>query len=151
MIRRPYLAWLGIGLSVVIAFAAGICVGAIFGVDQFHKWESAAKASVLTTELRALRAGNADKIIQAKEVELDGNVVNAVAFQESPMRSLLSFFVYPYDQTQSLKRVAQYRKQYQPVAPTIAPASGADDPADLRGFARDVSRSTEVLLQRYGN
>jgi hypothetical protein len=122
MIKRPYLAWLGIGLSLVVAFGGGVYVGGIFGVDQFHKWESAARASVLTTELRALRAGNTDKIIQMKEVELDGSVVSAVAFQESPMRSLLSSFMYPYDQTQSLKRVAQYRKQYQPVAPTIAPA-----------------------------
>ena len=151
MIKRPYVACFGVGLSVVIAFVGGVWVGAVYGVDQFHRWESAAKASVLSTELRALRAGNTDQIIRAKEIELDSTVVSAVAFQESPMRSVLSSILYPYDQAQSLTRVAQYRKQYQPVTPTIAPAAGNDDPADLGSFAHEVSRSTDVLLKRYGN
>ena len=150
MIKRSYFAWLGIALSLAVAFAAGLYAGAIVGVDQFLRWESAAKASVLTTELRALRAGNIETIIQTKEVEVDGSVIRALAFQESGMPWLFWPYLPSYDQALSLKRVAQYRKQYPPVTPTIAPAPGADDPADLRGFAHDVNRSTQVLIERYG-
>jgi hypothetical protein len=119
-------------------------------VDQFQKLDSSAKASVLTRELEALRAGNIGKVIQSKEIEVDGSVVSALAFQDSGMSWLFWPYMHSWDHTPSLKRVAQYRKQYPPVTPKLAPAVGADDPADLRGFAREVSRSTEVLIERYG-
>jgi hypothetical protein len=150
MNNRRYFAWLGIGLALILAFGGGLYVGVIVGLDQFHKLESSAKASVLTSELRALRAGDIEKIIQMKEVEVDGSVVSALAFQESGMPWLFWPYMHSWDHTQSLKRVAQYRKQYPPVAPSIAPAVGADDPADLRGFAHEVNRSTQVLIERYG-
>ena len=151
MTKRSYFAWLWIGLSFVAVFAAGLYVGVIVGVNQFHKWESAARASVLTTELRGLRAGNVDKIIQVKEIELDGDVVSAVEYQKSGFPWLFWPYAPSYDQAQTLKRVAQYRKQYPSVAPQMAPPPGARDPADLRGFAHDVSESTKVLIRRYGN
>jgi len=150
MIKRPYFAWLGIGLALILAFAGGVYIGVIVGVDQFQKLDSSAKASVLTTELRALRAGEVEKIIQIKEIEVDGSVVNALAFQESGMPWLFWPYMHSWDHTRSLKRVAQYRKQYPPIAPNVAPAVGTDDPANLRGFAREVTRSTEVLIERYG-
>jgi hypothetical protein len=150
MIKRSYLAWLGIGLSLIVAFVGGVYAGVWLGVDQVLKMDSSAKASVLTSELRALRAGDVEKIIQTKEIEVDGGVVSAIAFQESGMPWLFWPYMHYWDHTQSLKRIAQYRKQYPPIAPKIAPAAGVDDPADLRGFAREVTRSTEVLIERYG-
>jgi hypothetical protein len=74
MNRRPLFAWLGIATAVIVTFGAGLYVGVILGVDQFQKLDSSAKASVLTTELRALRAGDVEKIIQVKEIELDGKL-----------------------------------------------------------------------------
>ena len=150
MNKRPYFAWLGIGLGLIAAFAGGVYVGVIVGVHQFQKLDSSAKASVLTTELRALRAGDVEKIIEAKEIEVDGSVVSALAFQKSGMPWLFWPYMHSWDHTPSLKRVAQYRKQYPPVVPKLAPAAEADDPADLRGFAREVNRSTEVLIEQYG-
>ena len=150
MNKRPYRVWLGVGLALVVAFAGGVYVGVILGIEEFQNFESSAKASVLTTELRALRAGNVERIIQTKEVEVDGNVVRALAFQESGMPWLFWPYVHSWDHTPSLKRVAQYRKQHPPIAPTIAPPAGTDDPADLRGFADEVTRSTKVLIERYG-
>ena len=150
MNKRLFSAWLGVGLAVIVAFTCGVYVGVFVGVDQFQKLESSAKASVLTRDLRALRAGHIETVIQTMEIEVDGSVVSALAFQESGMPWLFWPYIHSWDHTPSLKRVAQYRKQYPPVAPILAPAAGTDDPADLRGFAHEVTRSTEVLIERYG-
>jgi hypothetical protein len=150
MNNRRYVAWLGIGVALIVAFAGGLYVGVIIGVDQFVKLESSAKASVLTAELRALRAGNVEKVIGGKEIELDGSVVSALAFQESGMPWLFWPYMHSWDHTPSLRRVAEYRKQYPPVVPERTKTLGADDPADFRGFAREVTRSTEILIERYG-
>lgn len=151
MNKRLFSAWLGVGLAVIVAFTSGVYVGVFVGVDQFQKLDSSAKASVLTRDLRALRAGHIETVIQTMEIEVDGSVVSALAFQESGMPWLFWPYMHSWDHAPSLKRVAQYRKQYPPVAPTLAPAPGTDDPVDLRGFAKEVTRSTEVLIERYGN
>jgi hypothetical protein len=150
MNKRRCYAWLGIGAGIVVAFVAGLYAGVILGVDQFQKLDSSAKASVLTGELRALRAGDVEKVIQSKEIEVDGGVVRALEFQESGMPWLFWPYMHSWDHTPSLQRIANYRKQYPPVVPKLVPAAGADDPADLRGFALEVTRSTEMLLERYG-
>ena len=152
MNKRPYFAWLGIGLAVIIAFGVGLYAGVIFGADQFQKRDSSAKASVLTTELRALRAGDVEKIIRIKEIELDGSVVNALAFEESGMPWLFWPYARSLDNDYSLKRVAQYRREHPPVVPepVSATATYDADAYDPRPFAREVIRSTEFLIERYG-
>jgi hypothetical protein len=105
---------------------------------------------VLTSDLRALRTGSVDKIIETMEIEVDGNVVRAVEFQESGMPWLFWPENRFLNQARSLGYVAQYRKEFPPVVPKIAPAPGRPDPGDLRGFAQDVERSTKILIERYG-
>ena len=150
MTKRKHVAWFGVGLAVFVAFAAGVYIGVIVGVDQFQKLDSSAKASVLTGELRALRAGNIDKVIQTKEIEVDGNVVAALMFQQSGMPWLFWPYAHSLDHSWSLKRVAQYRKEYPPVVPKLVPKADTQDGYDSRPFAQDVIRSTEVLIERYG-
>jgi hypothetical protein len=150
MSERRYLPWLGVGLAIIIAFVGGVYAGVLLGVVEFQKLDSSAKGSVLTAELRALRAGNVDKVIEGKEIELDGSLVSALKFQESGMPWLFWPYMHSWDHTPSLRRIAQYRKEYPPVVPKHAPALGVDDPSDLRGFAREVSRSTDILIKRYG-
>lgn len=135
---------------MVIAFSVGLYAGVILGVDLFQKRDSSAKASVLTTELRALRAGDVEKIIRVKEIELDGSVVSALAFQESGMPWLFWPYAHSLDHDYSLKRVAQYRKEHPPVVPELVSPTATYEAYDPRPFAREVVRSTEVLIERYG-
>lgn len=150
MTKRKYLVWIGIAIGFALSFVAGLRIGVTVGVDQFLKMDSSAKASVLTSELRALRAGNVDKIIETKEIEVDGNVVSALEFQESGMPWLFWPNDRAWNHVRSLGYVAQYRRQYPPVVPKLQPPVESPDPGDLRGFAKDVERSTRVLLDRYG-
>jgi hypothetical protein len=150
MTKRKYFAWLGVGLAVVVGFAAGVYFGVILGIDQFQKLDSSAKASVLTGELRALRAGDIEKVIQTKEIEVDGNVVAALMFQESGMPWLFWPYAHSLDHTWSLKRVARYRKEYPPVVPKLVSTTDSHEGYDPRPFAQDVTRSTEILIERYG-
>lgn len=150
MIQRRRLVWVAVGFGFVFSFTAGLYAGVIVGVDQFLKMDSSAKASVLTYQLRALRGGHVDKIIQAKEIEVDDNVVSALAFQESGMPWLFWPYMGAWDHARYLRNVAEYRKEYPPVVPKLQPPAGTQDPSDLRGFAREVEQSTKVLLERYG-
>jgi hypothetical protein len=150
MTTRGLLKWTGVGIALVLSFVAGLRLGVAVGVDQFLKMDSSARASVLTSELRALRAGKVERIIKAKEIEVDGNVVSALEFQKSGMPWLF----WPNDQgwnhARSLGYVAQYRREYPPMVPQLQPSPESPDPADLRGFAREVEQSTRVLVDRYG-
>ena len=150
MTSRNYLLWTGVVLAIAVSFAAGLRTGATVGAEEFAKMDSSAKASVLTSELQALRAGNVSKIIEVKEIEVDGNVVKAIEFQKSGMPWLFWPNDGAWNHARSLGYVAQYRKQHPPVAPKFAPSVGAPDPGDLRSFATDVERSTKELLERYG-
>ena len=150
MTKRRLLKWTGVGIALALSFVAGVRVGVTLGVDQFLKMDSSAKALVLTSELRALRAGKVEKIIEVKEIEVDGNVVSALEFQKSGMPWLFWPNDLPWNHARSLGYVAQYRKEYPPMVPQIQPSPESPDPADLRGFARNVEQSTRVLIDRYG-
>jgi hypothetical protein len=150
MTSRNYFLWAGVLIAITVSFAVGLRTGATVGVEQFAKMDSSARASVLASELQALRAGNVGKIIEAKEIEVDSNVVNAIEFQKSGMPWLFWPNDLAWNHERSLGYVAQYRKQYPPVAPKFAPPEGSRDPGDLRGFAADTERSTKELLERYG-
>ena len=105
MNKRRYFAWLGIGLALILAFGGGVYLGVILGVDQFLKLESSAKGAILTDELLMLRAGHVEKIIERKELQLDGSVVDALAFQESGMPWLFWPYMHSMDHTSALRRV----------------------------------------------
>ena len=150
MTAPKYLLWTGVAVAIAASFAAGLRAGVTVGAEQFAKMDSSARASVLTSELQALRTGNVGKIIEAKEIEVDSNVVSAIEFQKSGMPWLFWPHDGAWNHSRSLGYVAQYRKQYPPVAPKFAPPAGTPDPGDLRGFATDVERSTKELLERYG-
>jgi hypothetical protein len=150
MTVRNVLAWAAVAMAIAIAFAAGVRTGVPLGAEQFALMDSAARASVLTSELRALRAGKVETIIEAKEIEVDGSVVHAIEFQKSGMPWLFWPDDKGWNHARSLGYVAEYRKQYAPVVPTLAPQAGAADPGNLRKFAAEVERSTKELRERYG-
>ncbi|OOG39469.1 hypothetical protein [Polaromonas sp. A23] len=150
MIARKFFLWTGVAIAIAASFAAGLRTGVMVGAEQWLKMDSSAKASVLTSELRALRAGNVGEIIEMKEMEVDSNVVSAIEFQKSGMPWLFWPNAGVWNHTRSLEYVAQYRKQYPAVASKLAPPEGTPDPGDLRGFAMDVEFSTKELLERYG-
>lgn len=147
---RKYLLWGAATLAVVASFVIGLRVGAKIGVQQFAQMDSSAKAAVLTSELRMLRQGNGSRLVQGKEIEVDGHVAMAIQFQDSGIPWLFWPQNTEWDHSRYLKQVAEYRKDYPPVVPKIAPPPGDPDPSDFRGFSQIVELSTQKLLERYG-
>ncbi|WP_157045757.1 hypothetical protein [Polaromonas sp. JS666] len=150
MSTRSLLTGTGVLLGFAVAFAAGLRIGVTVGAEEFAKMDSSARASVLTSELRALRAGSVAQIIEAKEIEVDGSVVSAIEFQNSGMPWLFWPRDGAWNHARSLGYVAEYRKQYPPVIPKLAPTVEKPDPGGLRSFAKEVEGSTLVLIERYG-
>ena len=135
----------------VAGFVGGFFVGVKEGVWQFFLLDSSAKASLVTYELQALRAGNAKKIIDSKEIELDGELVRFSEFRREGRPWV--FWLEDWnerDHTKYMKHVAAYRKQYPPFTPTID--FGKDNPMkeEMEKHVQEVKNVTAEILKEYG-
>ena len=135
----------------VAGFAGGFFVGVKEGVWQFFLLDSSAKASLVTYELQALRAGNAKKIIDSKEIELDGELVRFSEFRREGRPWV--FWLEDWnerDHTKYMKHVAAYRKQYPSITPTID--FGKDNPMkeEMEKYVQEVENVTAEILKEYG-
>jgi hypothetical protein len=133
------------GVGTVCGFLLGVRVG----VWQFGLLDSSAKASLVTYELQALRAGQTDKIVRAKEISLDGEVLMFCRFLEEGYPWLFWPQNHYFDHARHMKHVANYRKQYPPVAPSMEFA--ADNPMrdELISYGQDVAGCTKQVVDRY--
>ena len=132
-------------------FAGGVFVGAKDTVWQFVLLDSSAKASLLTYELQALRAGNIKRIIDTKEIELDGELVHFAEFRREERPWI--FWLYGWKEREHakyMKHVASYRKQYPPFTTTID--FGKDNPMkeEMEKHVQDVKNVTAEILKEYG-
>jgi hypothetical protein len=137
-----------------VGFVGGFFVGAKDGVLQFFLLDSSAKASLLTYELQSLRAGNAKTIIEAKEIQLDGEVVRFAAYRREGRPWV--FFLENWeerDHNKYMKRVAAYRKQYPPFIPTVDFGTNnpmKEDKDEMEKYAQEVKDVTAEILKEYG-
>ena len=137
-------------LAATAGFGGGFLLGVDQGVKQFFLLESSVKASLLTFELQALRAGNAKKIIDLKEIELDGEVVRFAQFRREGYPWI--FWLqegYERDHKKYMERVAAYRKQHPPYIPTLR--IGEESPMKMEAdeFAKEVTRTTGEIIKEY--
>lgn len=137
-------------LLVGLTFVLGLKIGVHVGVAQFVQQEGSVKAALIAGELRAMRAGSTDKLISGKEVELDGEIVKALAFRESGHPWLFWPFQEAYEHTRYLKSAAAYRSQYPAVVPELQ--IGEENPfaSEMKSYAQVVRERTNELLRDYG-
>jgi hypothetical protein len=148
-VLKPTLLISG-ALAAIGIFGAGIFVGTHVGVHEFSLIESSARAALLVGELSALRAGATQKLIDAKEIELDGEVVRAMRFQDHGHAWLFWPEDMNYDHNRYLTRVAQYRRQYPAVIPKLEPSGPEQLKAEMSAHAREVQQATDRLVGVYG-
>lgn len=120
------------------------------GVAEFALMESSAKAAMLAGELRAMRVGSTDKLIAAKEVELDGEVIKALRFQDEGRAWMFWPFAGSYEHRRYLEGVARYRCQYPTPTPSLEFDKSKPMQSETAAYAREVQRRTEELVTLYG-
>ena len=137
-------------LVLAATFTAGVRVGVHIGVPEFLMRDSSARAALIAGELRAMRKGSTDLLIGSKEVELDGEVLKALRFQESGRAWMFWPMADPYEHQRYLDGVARYRREYP--APTPSLTFGTSEPmqSEMAAYAREVQRRTEELTSTYG-
>ena len=141
---------LAIVLLVALGFLAGLKVGAHAGQAEFVMREGSVKAALLVGELRALRGGNSMKLIEAKEVELDGEIVKALAYRESGHPWLLWPFDGAYEHARYLRSAAGYRSEYPASVPQLPIGEGNPMADEMNSYAQLVRERTRELLRDYG-
>ena len=98
-----------------IGFASGFFTGARIGVYEHMLLNGAVKASLLTGELGALRAGNVDGVIRMKEVDLDGAIASYALFREKGHAWIFWPTSEHFEHDRNMKTVVAYRRIYPPV------------------------------------
>ncbi len=149
--NRNFKVGMALLAAVLVGFVCGFFIGVKDGVWQFFLLESSVKADLLTHELQALRAGNAKKIIETKEIQLDGEVVRFSEFRREG-RPWVFWFQdgYERDHTKYMKHVAAYRKQYPPFVPTIEFEKENSMKEEMQEFSEQVKTVTAEILKEYG-
>jgi len=97
---------------VGLTFFAGYIVGAWDGIYQFQLLNGATKASLLSGELRVLRAGKGEKLIPGKEIELDGEIAAYSIMQEKGRPWIFWPVSSVFDHEASILTAVAYRKEY---------------------------------------
>jgi hypothetical protein len=140
------LAALVIGATFAFGFRLGVHVGA----PEYAMMESSVKAALIAGELRAMCGGTTDKLIAAKEAELDGEVVKALRYREEGQPWMFWPFSAAYDHKRYLDGVARYRREHS--APTPSLDFGQSEPmrSEMATYAREVQRRTDQLTSTYG-
>lgn len=134
----------------VLLFLAGMMTGAHVGPREFAMQEASVKATLLVSELRLLRAGQSQKLIQNKEIALDGEIVKALAFRESGSPWLFWPLNPNYEHSRYLRAVAAYRAEHPPMVPQLPVAEQTPMTDDMKSFALQVRDRTQELLRDYG-
>lgn len=136
-------------LSIVLlasAFVAGVRVGA----TESDLLQSTVRATLLVSELRALRAAKTDRLVRAKELELDGEVLKYHRFLESGHPWLLLPESATFEHERYLRQVALYRKEFPAVVPTLEVTGTDETSVDMRAGAALIASTTEQIIRRFG-
>ena len=130
-------------------FAAFI-IGVHVGSHQLLLMDSSAQAVLLANELKVIRAGKAKKLIEKKEIELDGKVVWALQFQEYGHPWMFYPIAENYDHDRYLHTVALYRKRYPSPTSTIVIGGDDEHKKKIKSYQTEVAKQTKRLLEQYG-
>ena len=105
---------LAVGILLFV-FLAAFLLGTRVGVSQFLLSDARYRASILSGELKLIKAGKVHVIADAKEIELDGELANHGRYMESHFAWLFPELI-PKDD-QAIRRAVAYRLEnpYEPV------------------------------------
>jgi hypothetical protein len=138
------------GAVAVAALFIAFVVGAYVGADQLLQMDSSAKASLLVHDLKALRSGANEKLINTKENELDGAVMQALRFQESGHPWLFYPLSDSFDHEKYLRAVALYRESHPSPTPNLDFGGDNEQSKEMKAYRAEVATRTAQLLERYG-
>lgn len=144
--------------SLLLRFVAGLIllfaafkIGVHVGAYESWQMDSSAKASLLVGELKAIRAGKAEGLIGAKEVELDGAISQALRFRESGASWLFYPFSSAYDHERYLRFAAAYRKEHLSPTPKLGFGTDGELKQQMEDYRAEVALRMSQLQQQYGN
>lgn len=134
------------GVALFISFVVGAHVGAV----EYIEMNSSTRAYLLVHDLQAIRPSGNEKLIGAKEVELDGEVTRALRFQEFGHPWMFWPFSEGYDHERYLRAVAVYRNAHPSPTPTLEFGGDDDQRREMKIYRAEVATRTAQLLERYG-
>ena len=132
---------------LVIVFVTGFLTGARVGMYQFLLADAQYKASILSAEIKRLKAGKVASIVEAMEINLDSELANHGRYMESHFTWLFPELI-PKDD-QAIRRAVAYRLSNPVAGPDLSkpeswnPGINMDDQ-----FVRETIEG-QMVLKRY--
>lgn len=133
-----YRKLLPIGVTLILGFIAGT-MSSTFTLEFL---DSSAKASLLTHELRMLRAGDIDGVIKFKEGGLDGAIYNHLRYKNGIYPLLAWPISMQYDHEKYMYTVLEYREEY----PSIKYSENEKLTKEKKEFWEEKDAEIEAML-----
>jgi hypothetical protein len=134
------------GVLLAATFVAGVRIGA----GESTLLQSTVNGALLVGELRALRAGEAAKLIQAKELELDAQILNFHRLESNAHPWLFWPDSNNFEHERYLRNIASYRREFSPVMPALGVPGFDQVSEEMRQANEDVASTTRSIITRYG-
>ncbi len=147
-LSRKFIALFVVAI-LVTSFGAFV-LGARFGIDQFLLSDAQYKASILSGELKLIKAGKVQVIADAKEMELDGEIANHGRYMQSHLGWLFPEMTPPDDQ--AIRRAVAYRLENPYIGPDLSKPESWNPGTKMRdAFVLDViegQKQQKLYMQR---
>ena len=143
-------------LSYIVTLLIGFSFGVYFGFDkapnEFRYWDAQYKASILAHEIKWLKAGSIDRVIESKEIELDGELANYGRHLNSQYSWIILNTIGHSDNSESVAHAVRYRQKNEYSGPDMSSPSNWKSGTDMNSdFVQDVIKGQEennVLIKQ---
>jgi len=148
-------------ILIAVVFAAGVAVGAPIGARvglwQFMLADAQYKASILSTEIKAIKAGRTEPVVTGMEISLNAELAKHGQYMES-------YFWWLWPELRSsddapIRTAVAYRLAYPYEGPDLAKPENWNPGIDMQDrFVREVVEGQRIqreymhkVLQRYSD
>ena len=143
--------------GLVIVFFAGLKLGFYLAPIEYLYRDAQYKSSILAFEIRALKSGKIDTIIESKEISLDGELANHGSYLKSNLSWLLPTI--EGEDNKAISHAVKYRTENPYTGPDHSKPETWKPGVDMNNaFVKDVIRGQKeieelkkMVLEKYAN
>lgn len=139
-------------VTLLIGFLSGVYFGFHKAPSEFYNWDAQHRASILAHEIKWLKAGKIDRVVESKEIELDASLANYGRHLNSSYRWITEYVAGTPEDSESISHAVRYRLENEYEGPDMSSPSswknGADMNSDFIQEVIDGQKENKILIKQ---